>query len=100
MQDTYNYKIDIWSVGCIFAELATLAVPFKGIPKAEDPRSMFCEEQIEAIVKVKGTPTKDVLGPVQVSPILEPGQARLLPGRIPKRTTRGDVSRLDVCDRG
>ena len=23
-QDTYNYKIDIWSVGCIFAELLSM----------------------------------------------------------------------------
>lgn len=56
----YTRAIDIWAAGCIFAELVTLVVPFKGIPKEkEDPRTMYQYEQLESIVKHKGTPTVD-----------------------------------------
>ena len=55
----YTRAIDIWAAGCIFSELVTLVVPFKGVPKdgKEDPRTMYQEEQIEAIARCKGTPT-------------------------------------------
>jgi cyclin-dependent kinase 8/11 len=56
----YTRAIDIWATGCIFAELCTLIVPFKGVPKGkEDPRTMYQEEQIEAILRSKGTPNEE-----------------------------------------
>jgi cyclin-dependent kinase 8/11 len=80
----YTRAVDIWAAGCIFAELATLAVPFKGIPKAEDPRSMFCEEQIEAIVKVKGTPTEDEWPNFKYHPYLNRAKHVFYPDEHPK----------------
>ena len=56
----YTRAVDIWAAGCIFAELTTLVVPFKGVPKGkEDPKSMYQAEQIESIAAAKGAPTED-----------------------------------------
>lgn len=48
--EQYNSKIDIWSIGCIFAELATGKPLFKG--KNE-------EQQLKLIYKILGSPKED-----------------------------------------
>lgn len=46
----YNTSVDIWSVGCIFAEIVTKKPLFPG--KNED-------DQLYKIFKIRGTPTPD-----------------------------------------
>lgn len=48
--EQYNAKIDIWSIGCIFAELVTGKPLFKG--KNE-------EQQLKLIYKILGSPNQD-----------------------------------------
>lgn len=44
----YSYEVDIWSVGCVFFELLTKTVLFRG--DADD-------DQLHWIFKLRGTPT-------------------------------------------
>jgi len=46
----YNTSVDIWSVGCIFAEIVTKRPLFPG--KNDD-------DQLTKIFKIRGTPTQD-----------------------------------------
>ena len=46
----YNTSVDIWSVGCIFAEIVTKKPLFPG--KNED-------DQLQKIFKIRGTPNPD-----------------------------------------
>ena len=46
----YNTSVDIWSVGCIFAEIVTKRPLFQG--KNE-------EDQLNKIFKIRGTPASD-----------------------------------------
>ncbi|KAI9144090.1 kinase-like domain-containing protein [Paraphysoderma sedebokerense] len=57
----YTKTIDTWAVGCIFAELMNLRPIFKGeeakiIDKKKIP---FQKDQVQKIIEVLGTPTKD-----------------------------------------
>eukprot|EP00808_Paulinella_micropora_P015908 g47043.t1 len=51
-QGRYDRSVDVWSVGCVLAELLSRKVLFKGIDSAS---------QLSAIVKVLGTPSKEHL---------------------------------------
>jgi cyclin-dependent kinase 8/11 len=52
----YTQAVDIWAIGCIFAELLTVAPLFPG---KENPNQFFQEEQLDKIFKVLGKPTVD-----------------------------------------
>lgn len=52
----YNTSVDIWSVGCIFAELVTKRPLFPG--KNED-------DQLNKIFKIRGTPLPDEWNGIQ-----------------------------------
>ncbi|KAJ8450032.1 hypothetical protein Cgig2_029394 [Carnegiea gigantea] len=55
--EKYTCAIDMWSIGCIFAELADFVFPFRGVSDSpSDPGSI--EEIIHNIFQKLGTPTE------------------------------------------
>ncbi|EGC29660.1 protein serine/threonine kinase [Dictyostelium purpureum] len=56
----YTRAVDIWAIGCIFAELITTKPLFPG--KEKDPKipSLFQDDQVDKIVKVLGKPTLEM----------------------------------------
>lgn len=57
----YTKVIDIWAVGCIFAELLMLKPIFKGDEaKVDNKKSIpFQRDQLHKIFDIMGTPTKE-----------------------------------------
>ncbi|KAG0049763.1 cyclin-dependent protein kinase [Gryganskiella cystojenkinii] len=57
----YTKAIDIWAIGCIFAELITLRPIFKGEEaKVENKKTVpFQKNQLQKIFDILGNPTKD-----------------------------------------
>ncbi|GMM50496.1 cyclin-dependent serine/threonine protein kinase [Starmerella bacillaris] len=56
----YTPAIDMWSIGCIFAEMISLRPIFKGeetpvLPGARG--SVFQKDQVDKVIKILGTPT-------------------------------------------
>jgi len=53
----YTRAVDIWAIGCIFAELLTTKPLFPG--KEKDPKnpSLFQDDQVSKIFKILGKPT-------------------------------------------
>jgi len=53
----YTRAVDIWAIGCIFAELLTTKPLFPG--KEKDPKNpaLFQDDQVDKIFKILGTPT-------------------------------------------
>ena len=50
--ERYNEKVDIWSVGCIMAELILLRILFRGSDGFD---------QLKKIFEIIGTPSKDIM---------------------------------------
>jgi cyclin-dependent kinase 8/11 len=50
----YTKAVDVWAVGCIFAELLTVKPLFQG---KDNPNSSFQDDQVEKIFRVLGKPT-------------------------------------------
>ncbi|KAI9900917.1 hypothetical protein N3K66_005179 [Trichothecium roseum] len=57
----YTPAIDLWAIGCIFAELLSLRPIFKGEEAKMDSKKAvpFQRNQMQRIVEVMGMPTKD-----------------------------------------
>lgn len=58
----YNYKIDMWALGCIWGELLALRPMFKGEEAKIDPKikaTPFQVDQFNRIIEVLGNPTKE-----------------------------------------
>ncbi|KAI0967134.1 cyclin-dependent protein [Xylaria arbuscula] len=56
----YTPAIDLWAVGCIFAELLSLRPIFKGEEAKMDKKTVpFQRNQMQKIVEIMGLPTKD-----------------------------------------
>ncbi|KAJ3190782.1 cyclin-dependent protein kinase [Dinochytrium kinnereticum] len=57
----YTKAVDMWAVGCIFAELLMLRPIFKGDEAKMDNKKNipFQRDQLQKIFDVLGTPTKD-----------------------------------------
>ncbi|KAK6526222.1 cyclin-dependent protein kinase, variant 3 [Orbilia ellipsospora] len=57
----YTAAIDLWAVGCIFAELLALRPIFKGEEAKMDSKKTvpFQRNQMQKIVEILGTPTKE-----------------------------------------
>jgi cyclin-dependent kinase 8/11 len=57
----YTAAIDLWAVGCIFAELLALRPIFKGEEAKMEKKSTvpFQKNQMQKIIEILGTPTKD-----------------------------------------
>lgn len=59
----YNTSVDIWSVGCIFAEIVTKKPLFRGKDEMD---------QLNKIFKIRGTPTPDEWPGIQELPGYKP----------------------------
>ncbi|KAK7206039.1 Serine/threonine-protein kinase SSN3 [Myxozyma melibiosi] len=57
----YTPAVDIWAVGCIFAELLALRPIFKGEEAKMDSKKTvpFQRNQMQKIIEILGTPTKE-----------------------------------------
>jgi cyclin-dependent kinase 8/11 len=57
----YTPAIDMWAVGCIFAELLSLRPVFKGEEEKMDSKKTvpFQKHQMQKIVEIMGMPTKE-----------------------------------------
>ncbi|UZJ57238.1 hypothetical protein CBS101457_006558 [Exobasidium rhododendri] len=58
----YNFKIDMWAVGCIWGELLALRPMFKGDEAKMDAKSKttpFQADQFARIIEVMGNPNKE-----------------------------------------
>ncbi|KAK9460262.1 kinase-like domain-containing protein [Lipomyces oligophaga] len=57
----YTPAVDMWAVGCIFAELLALRPIFKGEEAKMDSKKTvpFQRNQMQKIIEILGTPTKD-----------------------------------------
>ncbi|RPA91106.1 Pkinase-domain-containing protein [Choiromyces venosus 120613-1] len=57
----YTAAIDLWAVGCIFAELLALRPIFKGEEAKMEKKSTvpFQRNQMQKIIEILGTPTKE-----------------------------------------
>merc|ERR1712000_56138 len=57
----YTPAIDMWAIGCIFAELLSLRPIFKGEEAKMDSKKTvpFQQNQMQKIVEIMGIPTKD-----------------------------------------
>ncbi|KAJ1841541.1 cyclin-dependent protein kinase [Coemansia sp. RSA 2708] len=65
----YTAAIDMWSVGCIFAEMLALRPIFKGDEvKVEKKQIPFQRNQANRIVEVLGTPTRDAWPALELMP--------------------------------
>ncbi|XP_064947061.1 cyclin-dependent kinase E-1-like isoform X2 [Musa acuminata AAA Group] len=54
----YTSAVDMWAVGCIFAELLTLKPLFQGV-EVKSPANPFQLDQLDKIFKVLGHPTPE-----------------------------------------
>lgn len=68
---SYSTTVDIWSVGCIFAEMATGSPLFQGRSESD---------QLKTIFKTLGTPTPDTYPGIVYLPDYKPG-AEIYPPR-------------------
>jgi cyclin-dependent kinase 8/11 len=60
VRTSVNQRVDIWAVGCIFAELLTLRPIFKSEEVKMDGRKTppFQKHQVARIIEVLGAPTR------------------------------------------
>ncbi|KAF8475648.1 kinase-like domain-containing protein [Kalaharituber pfeilii] len=66
----YTPAIDLWAVGCIFAELLALKPIFKGEEAKMDNKKNvpFQRNQMQKIIEILGTPTKERWPTIQQQP--------------------------------
>ncbi|KAJ2618878.1 cyclin-dependent protein kinase [Coemansia sp. RSA 1290] len=65
----YTTAIDMWSIGCIFAEMLALRPIFKGEEvKMEKKQIPFQRNQVNKILEVLGTPTKESWPTLEMMP--------------------------------
>ncbi|KAJ2864435.1 cyclin-dependent protein kinase [Coemansia erecta] len=68
----YTTAIDIWSIGCIFAEMLALRPLFKGEEvKMEKKQLPFQRSQVNKILEVLGTPTKEQWPKIELMPDIQ-----------------------------
>ncbi|GAM28369.1 hypothetical protein SAMD00019534_115450, partial [Acytostelium subglobosum LB1] len=56
----YTSAVDIWAIGCIFAELITTKPLFPGREKDPKQPSLFQDDQVDKIIKVLGKPNLEM----------------------------------------
>ena len=80
----YNTSVDIWSVGCIFAELV-------------NRKPLFCgqteEDQLDKIFKIRGTPSEEEWPQIKELPLYKPEVVQASP--YPTQDIRDFVPNLD-----
>lgn len=55
----YTPAIDLWSVGCIFAEMMNLHGLFKGRPVKDGTYPRFESDQLQKVMDIRGPPNVD-----------------------------------------
>ena len=63
----YSTSVDIWSVGCIFAELVNQKPLFAGASE---------EDQLDKIFKIRGTPTDEAWPQMKELPLYKDDMAK------------------------
>jgi cyclin-dependent kinase len=87
----YSTSIDIWSIGCIFAELVNLKPLFPGSSEAD---------QLKRIFKVMGTPSVDKWPGLADLPEWKPENFEKYPGMpLSSVCSRLDAEGLDLLDK-
>lgn len=69
----YTAAIDLWAVGCIFAELLALRPIFKGEEAKMEKKSTvpFQKNQMQKIIEILGTPTSKSTSLATLHPVTE-----------------------------
>lgn len=86
----YNTSVDIWSVGCIFAELVTRRPIFPGHND---------EDQLMKIFKGRGTPTLEAFPTMKDLPLYKPDYPQYQPQLLSKLVPGLDEVGLDLLDK-
>ncbi|EGG19775.1 protein serine/threonine kinase [Cavenderia fasciculata] len=94
----YTCAVDIWAIGCIFAELLSTKPLFPG--KEKDPKipSLFQDDQIEKIIRILGQPTLADWPDLKAMPEYRkiPTNTEQNPTSKPDTTPLAEASRLEV----
>ncbi|KAI8074119.1 protein serine/threonine kinase [Gongronella butleri] len=83
----YSTSIDLWSAGCIFAEMASGSPLFPGISVAD---------QLQCIFKILGTPTEDTWPRVSQIPEYKPDFEMFAPIPLENLLTKLDATGIDL----
>ena len=86
----YNTSVDIWSVGCIFAELVTRRPLFPGHND---------EDQLMKIFKGRGTPSLEAWPTMKDLPLFKPDYPQYQPQLLQKLVPGLDEVGLDLLDK-
>jgi cyclin-dependent kinase len=86
----YNTSVDIWSVGCIFAELVTRHPLFAGQNE---------EDQLMKIFKGRGTPSLEAWPKMKELPLFKPDYPQYQPQSLAKMVPGLDELGLDLLDK-
>lgn len=87
----YTKAIDLWAIGCIFAELVTSKPLFQGQEKERkgDDRNPFQADQIDKIFRILGKPTLDQWPSVKYLPNWQQAQSWQIYPNILQDRVRG-----------
>jgi cyclin-dependent kinase len=86
----YSTSVDIWSVGCIFAELVNRRPLFSGASE---------KDQLDKIFKIRGTPDPDVWTDMTELPLYEEGMPNYEPQNLADLVPDLDDLGLDLLDK-
>jgi serine/threonine protein kinase len=85
----YSTSVDIWSVGCIFAELVTKKPLFAGASE---------EDQLDKIFKVRGTPTDEEWPEMKELPLYKADMPHYEATSLHEKVPRLDESGLELLE--
>lgn len=86
----YSTSVDIWSVGCIFAELVNWKPLFAG--QSED-------DQLDKIFKMRGTPTNEEWPQMKELPLYKPEIPQYPPQDLAQFIPELDEVGIDLMER-
>lgn len=86
----YSTSVDIWSVGCIFAELVNRRPLFSGASE---------KDQLDKIFKIRGTPDTEVWTDMTELPLYEEGLPNYEPQNLVDLVPDLDEQGLDLLDK-
>ena len=86
----YSTSVDIWSVGCIFAELVNQKPLFAGASE---------EDQLDKIFKIRGTPADEVWPQMKELPLYKEDMPRHETVPLSEVVPRLDEEGLDLLER-
>lgn len=86
----YSTSVDIWSVGCIFAEIVTRKPLFAGQNE---------EEQLQKIFKIRGTPNENDWSGLKELPLYPTGEQPIYQPQDLANFVPLDEQGLDLLDK-